>query len=59
LTLDELNASIIIEEGGFSGFVDLLRTLYESDDPEEKEQMREWAYCMGWNSRRVSSRELL
>ena len=45
--------------GGFSGFVDLLKTLYESDDAYEKEYMRTWSSGMGWNTRKVKNSEML
>jgi len=50
---------VVDDVGGFGGFVDFLRILNESDNAEEKEQMRAWASGMGWNTRRVRNREML
>ena len=50
---------LLDDVGGFGGFIDLLRTLNESEDPVEKEEMQEWAYSMGWSKRKVSNKEML
>ena len=48
LSLDGL--SLMDDVGGIHGYVDLLRTIH-GNDPEEKEDMREWAKWMGWTGR--------
>jgi len=50
---------VLDDVGGFGGFINLLKTLYESDDVEEKRQMREWTYSQGWSTRRVGNKSLL
>ena len=50
---------VVDDVGGFNGFINLLRTLYESTDDEEKEQMRIWSSSMGWNTRKVKNKDML
>ena len=52
---------LVDDIGGLGGFIRLLKTLYEPDEEEidEQEKMREWAYWMGWSTRKVSNRMLL
>lgn len=50
---------VVDDVGGFHGFIEMLRTLYESDDLEEKESMRTWASGMGWSTRKVGNKEML
>ena len=59
---------LVDDVGGFGGFVDMLRILYESDerdgtrdphDPDSKEYTRAWAHGMGWSARKVSNKEML
>jgi predicted transcriptional regulator len=50
---------VVDDVGGLGGFIDLLRTLYEPDDIEEKREMQSWAQYMGWSARKVSNQALL
>lgn len=50
---------VLDDVGGFGGFIDMLRTLYEPDDQDKKEEMRIWASSIGWNTRKVSNKEML
>ena len=50
---------LVDDVGGFGGFIEMLQTLYESDDLEEKESMRTWSSGMGWNTRKVGNKEML
>jgi len=50
---------LLDDVGGFGGFIDMLRILYEPDDMDEKESMRVWASGMGWNARKVANEQML
>jgi len=59
---------LVDDVGGFGGFIDMLRILYESDgrddhlnphDPDTKENTRAWAYSMGWSARKISNKRML
>ena len=55
---------LVDDIGGFSGFINMLRTLYESDernksDVDSKEHMSSWAHGMGWSARRISNKQML
>jgi hypothetical protein len=59
---------LVDDVGGFGGFVDMLRILFESDeqdayrdpdDPDTKENTRAWAESMGWSTRKVSNGQML
>ena len=50
---------LLDDVGGMGGFIDMLQTLFESDDAKEKEEMRVWAYSMGWSTRKAGNRTLL
>ncbi len=56
LTVDGL--SLMDDVGGIGGYVDLLRVIH-GDDPDEKEDMKEWAKWMGWTSRMTKPESLL
>lgn len=48
ISADGLN--VLDDCGGIHGFVDMLRQIH-GNDPDEKEEMREWARSMGWTGR--------
>jgi len=59
---------LVDDVGGFRGFIDMLRILYESDEREEplnshnpdtKENTRTWAHSMGWSARKISNKQML
>ena len=59
---------LVDDVGGFGGFIDMLRILYESDerdaplnpyDPDTKENTSIWAEGMGWSARKVSNKQML
>jgi hypothetical protein len=59
---------LVDDVGGFGGFIDMLRILYESDeqdepcspyDPDTKENTRVWARGMGWSARKISNKQML
>jgi len=59
---------LVDDVGGFGGFVDMLRILYESDergasrnpnDTDTKENTSAWAEGMGWSARKVSNKQML
>ena len=44
--------------GGIHGYVDFLRIIH-GKDPNEKEDMKEWAKWMGWTGRMIKPENLL
>lgn len=62
---------LVDDVGGFSGFVHMLRILYETNcgyddgesfsryDTDTKENMLMWASGMGWSARRISNKQML
>jgi len=59
---------LIDDVGGLGGFINMLRTLYDTDerydstdprDPDSKENTRAWAYGMGWSARKISNKQML
>lgn len=59
---------LVDDVGGFRGFIDMLRILYESDeqdealsesDPDSREYTLRWARGMGWSARKISNRLML
>ena len=56
---------LVDDVGGFHGFINMLRILNESDkseernDPDTEENIRAWAYGMGWTERKVSNAQML
>ena len=50
---------LVDDVGGIRGFIDMLQTLFESDDAKEKEEMRVWAFAIGWSTRKTGNRTLL
>jgi len=59
---------LVDDVGGFYGFVEMLRILYESgeqdepgdpDDPDTKENTLAWANGMGWSTRKISNKQML
>ena len=59
---------LVDDVGGFGGFVDMLRILYEPDerdeprnpyDPDTKENTSAWAHGMGWSARKISNKQML
>ncbi|WP_083761109.1 IS1096 element passenger TnpR family protein [Alkaliphilus metalliredigens] len=51
--------SVLDNVGGLSGFADLLGTIYEGEDKEERASVRAWAQSLGWNTRKVSNKMML
>ena len=41
---------VMDDVGGIHGYIDFLETIH-GDDPQEKEESREWAKFMGWTGR--------
>lgn len=56
ISVDGLN--LIDDVGGIQGYVHFLRVIH-GNDPDEKEDMREWAKWMGWNGRMCKPETLL
>jgi hypothetical protein len=59
---------LVDDVGGFGGFIDMLRILYETEkrdepidpyDPDTKENTRIWACSMGWSARKISNKKML
>jgi hypothetical protein len=59
---------LVDDVGGLGGFIDMLRRLYESAEPDgphdpydtgTKENTRAWAHGMGWSARKISNRQML
>ena len=42
--------SLMDDVGGIHGYIDFLRTIH-GEDPDEKQDMKEWAKWMGWTGR--------
>ena len=42
--------SLMDDVGGIHGYIDFLRTIH-GDDPDEKQDLKEWAKWMGWTGR--------
>ena len=56
LTVDGL--SLMDDVGGIGGYIDFLRVIH-GEDPDEKDDMREWAKWMGWTGRMIKPENLL
>ncbi len=56
LTVDGL--SLMDDVGGIYGYIDFLRVIH-GEDPDEKENMKEWAKWMGWTGRMTKPESLL
>ncbi len=54
---DGLN--VLDDVGGLSGFARFLATINESDDMNEREELREWAKSLGWSTRNVALKNVL
>ena len=55
---------LVDDVGGISGFCEMLKTIYECDMNnkealEERENILEWAYMMGWTGRNISPKQTL
>ncbi len=48
LAVDELG--LMDDVGGIHGYIDFLRTIH-GEDPDEKQDLKEWAKWMGWTGR--------
>ena len=48
IALDGMN--LMDDVGGIHGYIEFLRTIH-GDDPDEKEESKEWARFMGWTGR--------
>lgn len=44
---------VVDDVGGMHGYADFIRTIYQSDDKEERKKNREWAEGLGWSSRNI------
>ena len=56
LSVDGL--SLMDDVGGIGGYIDFLRVIH-GEDPDEKEDMKEWAKWMGWTGRMIKPENLL
>ncbi|MBE6035004.1 MAG: hypothetical protein E7222_09965 [Clostridiales bacterium] len=56
LSVDGLN--LMDDVGGIHGYIDFLRIIH-GEDPDEKEDMKEWAKWMGWTGRMTKPEALL
>ena len=56
LSVDGL--SLMDDVGGIHGYIDFLRVIH-GENPDEKEDMKEWAKWMGWTGRMVKPENLL
>lgn len=56
LSVDGL--SLMDDVGGIDGYIDFLRVIH-GEDPDEKEDMKEWAKWMGWTGRMIKPENLL
>jgi len=56
LSVDGL--SLMDDVGGIGGYINFLRVVH-GEDPDQKEDMREWAKWMGWTGRMVTPENLL
>ena len=56
LSVDGL--SLMDDVGGIGGYIDFLRIIH-GEDPDEKEDMKEWAKWMGWTGRMIKPENLL
>lgn len=50
--------SLMDDVGGIDGYIDFLRVIH-GEDPDEKEDMKEWAKWMGWTGRMIKPENLL
>ena len=55
---------LVDDVGGISGFCEMLRTICECDmnnkeKREERENILDWAYMMGWTGRNISPKQTL
>jgi hypothetical protein len=50
---------LLDDVGGFGGFINMLKTLFEPEDDDEKNEMLGWAYSMGWSTRKTGNKTLL
>ncbi|MEK4495971.1 hypothetical protein [Ureibacillus sp. FSL W8-0352] len=44
---------VVDDVGGLSGFVNMLATIYEGKDKEEKAERLSWAKSLGWNTKKL------
>lgn len=54
---DGLN--VLDDVGGLSGFARFLAAIHESDEMNEREELREWAKGLGWSTRNVALKNVL
>ncbi len=50
---------VVDDVGGIHGYANFLSTIYESEDREERADMRWWAEDLGWSNRKVSVDRML
>ncbi|MEA4901039.1 IS1096 element passenger TnpR family protein [Desulfitobacterium sp.] len=51
--------SLLDDVGGLSGFADFLGSVYESDDKEERNELRAWAKSLGWSEKKTANKRIL
>ncbi len=50
---------VMDDVGGIGGYIDFLRVLHYSAEPERKEEAREWARSVGWTGRMTKPENML
>ena len=51
ICLESDGLDVMDDVGGIIGFADFLQTIHESDNEDERENLREWARGLGWTGR--------
>lgn len=50
---------LLDDVGGLSGFADFLGTVYESEDKNERDELRAWAKSLGWSEKKIANKRIL
>lgn len=50
---------LLDDVGGLSGFADFLGTVYESEDKEERSELRAWSKGLGWDEKKIANKKIL
>lgn len=50
---------LLDDVGGLSGFADFLGSVYESEDKEERNELRAWAKSLGWSEKKIAYKKIL
>lgn len=50
---------LLDDVGGLNGFADFLKTIYESEIKEERDDFRAWARSLGWSDKRIAAKKIL